>query len=139
MHYNGAISFRQFLFSLKTCAVPLNLDVPSWNRRTAFEPINLATTRSVGTRRSRPPPEPPVITSEILEAKARARTLQAIRAARASVLARKTKAERCAVEQRARLLRTQLIARRRLYLNLARALADVSSHPFHFSFTFVPS
>ncbi|TPP66920.1 hypothetical protein FGIG_06534 [Fasciola gigantica] len=106
-------------------SVLFNRDAQSMNRRGAFEPVNLASGRSV-TRRSRPPPEIPVVSSEVLEAKARARSLAATRAARASVLARKAKAERAAMEQHARTLRTQLITRRRLYLNLARALADAA-------------
>ncbi|VDP92932.1 unnamed protein product, partial [Echinostoma caproni] len=111
-------------------SVPLNvyLDAQSVNHRTTYDLIDgaypLSSRSTLQTRRGRPPLEIPEVSNEILEAKARARSLAAARAARASVLARKAKAERCAVEQRARVLRTQLIARRRLYLSLARALAD---------------
>ncbi|KAF7256136.1 hypothetical protein EG68_07097, partial [Paragonimus skrjabini miyazakii] len=67
------------------------------------------------------------ISPSVLEAKAKARSLAATRAAKASVAARKMRAERVLLEQRVRALRSQFITRRRLHLSYARMLAEDSA------------
>ncbi|CAH8648557.1 unnamed protein product [Dicrocoelium dendriticum] len=64
----------------------------------------------------------------VLDAKSKARSIAAMRAAKASVAARKLKAERILLDQRVRALRAQLVARKRLHLSWARLLAEVSSN-----------
>ncbi|KAF6778229.1 hypothetical protein AHF37_02424 [Paragonimus kellicotti] len=68
------------------------------------------------------------ISPSVLEAKAKARSLAAARAAKASVAARKMRAERVLLEQRVRALRSQFITRRRLHLSYARMLAEDSAN-----------
>ncbi|VDQ12564.1 unnamed protein product, partial [Trichobilharzia regenti] len=61
-----------------------------------------------------------------LEAKARARSIAATNAARASVAARRARFERALLEQRVRVLKTEYTTRKRLIFNWAKSLADVS-------------
>ncbi|KAA3681761.1 nucleosome-remodeling factor subunit BPTF [Paragonimus westermani] len=67
------------------------------------------------------------LSPSVLEAKAKARSLAAARAAKASVAARKMRAERVLLEQRVRALRSQFVTRRRLHLSYARMLAEDSA------------
>ncbi|OON19678.1 PHD-finger [Opisthorchis viverrini] len=100
----------------------------------------LSTRRRAYQRDSNPPdssgqPEQ-TISPSVLEAKARARSLAASHAAKASVAARRMRNERALLEQRVRSLRSQILTRRRLHLSLARlisqdSLSDFQERDFH--------
>ncbi|TGZ60137.1 hypothetical protein CRM22_008717 [Opisthorchis felineus] len=100
----------------------------------------LSTRRRAYQRDSNPPgssgPPEQTISPSVLEAKARARSLAASNAARASVAARRMRNERALLEQRVRSLRSQILTRRRLHLSLARlvsldSLSDFQERGFH--------
>ncbi|CAH8863005.1 unnamed protein product [Trichobilharzia szidati] len=61
-----------------------------------------------------------------LEAKARARSIAAKNAAKASVAARRARFERALLEHRVRVLKSQYVARKRLIFNWAKSLADIA-------------
>ncbi|GAA49633.1 nucleosome-remodeling factor subunit BPTF, partial [Clonorchis sinensis] len=87
----------------------------------------LSTRRRAYQRDSNPPgssgqPEQ-TISPSVLEAKARARSIAASNAAKASVAARRMRNERALLEQRVRSLRSQILTRRRLHLSLARLVS----------------
>lgn len=69
---------------------------------------------------------PRPLSPNTLEAKARARSIAATNAARASVAARRARFERALLEQRVRSLKSQFCSRKRLIFNWAKSLADVS-------------
>ncbi|TNN08116.1 Nucleosome-remodeling factor subunit BPTF isoform 1 [Schistosoma japonicum] len=69
---------------------------------------------------------PRPLSPNTLEAKARARSIAATNAARASVAARRARFERALLEQRVRSLKSQFCARKRLIFNWAKSLADVA-------------
>ncbi|CAH8571715.1 unnamed protein product [Schistosoma mattheei] len=78
--------------------------------------------RSVSNNNSIPRPLSP----NTLEAKARARSIAATNAARASVAARRARFERALLEQRVRSLKSQFCSRKRLIFNWAKSLADIA-------------
>ncbi|CAH8603739.1 unnamed protein product [Heterobilharzia americana] len=69
---------------------------------------------------------PRPLSPNTLEAKARARSIAATNAARASVAARRARFERALLEQRVRSLKSQFCSRKRLIFNWAKSLADIA-------------